>query len=26
MQLEFLGHARQLGGAGRGEDDLEHNG
>jgi hypothetical protein len=24
MQLEFLGHARQFGGAGRGEDDLEH--
>ena len=26
LQLQFLGHARQFGGAGRGEDDLKHNG
>jgi hypothetical protein len=26
VQLEFPGHARQLGGAGGSEDDLEHNG
>ena len=24
MQLEFLGHVRQLGGAGGSEDDLKH--
>ena len=26
LQLQFLGHARQFGGAGRGKDDLEHAG
>jgi hypothetical protein len=26
VQLEFLGHARQFGGAGGGEDYLKHNG
>jgi len=26
LQLQFLGHARQFAGAGRGEDDLEHTG